>query len=100
MKLQVGQTLVSTVDSTSVVVVRAPADELSVTCGGQEMAPKGAGGAPAAAGAGTGGIQLGKRYVLDGVDLELLCVKAGSHPVEVGGVALAQKSAKPLPASD
>jgi hypothetical protein len=99
MKLQVGQTLVSAVDSTSVVVVRAPADELSVTCGGQEMAPKGT-GAPAAGGPGDGGIQLGKRYVLDGVELELLCVKAGSHPVEVDGVALTLKTAKPLPASD
>src|SRR5881275_707744 len=102
MKLTVGQTLVSTVDTTSVVVVRCPASDVTVTCGGEEMvAPRdtptpGAGnGAPAG-----GGAQLGKRYTVEGVEIELLCVKAGTHPLAVDGAPATQKAAKPLPASD
>ncbi|GAA5056826.1 hypothetical protein HNP84_007109 [Thermocatellispora tengchongensis] len=102
MKLTVGQTLVSTVDTTAMIVVRCPEEELTVTCGGREMVPQGA--APAAApGTGTaegGGAQLGKRYTVEGVAVELLCVKPGTHPVAVDGVPVSVKAAKPLPASD
>jgi hypothetical protein len=57
-----------------------------------------AGRIPAAANG--GGVQLGKRYTTDTVDVELLCVKAGDHQVTVDGAPAVQKSAKPLPASD
>ncbi len=46
------------------------------------------------------GAQLGKRYVLDDIGLELLCVKAGTYPLAVGDDQLGIKSAKPLPSSD
>jgi hypothetical protein len=104
MELKIGQTLVSVVDDTAVVVVRSPGTDITVTCGDQEMVPKESNppAAPprAAGGAGGGGAQLGKRYTAEGVDIELLCVKAGTAPLAVNGVAVGHKSAKPLPASD
>lgn len=101
MKPNVGQTLQSVVDDTALVVVRCPAEELTVTCGGHEMVPKGeAGDRLPAAGPGGQGTLLGKRYTVEGLDVELLCVRAGDHPVAVNGEEVAQKSAKPLPASD
>ena len=39
MKLEVGRSWASTVDGTAVVVVRAPGDEVALTCGGAEMVP-------------------------------------------------------------
>jgi hypothetical protein len=100
MKLTVGQTLESVVDSTALVVVRCLDEDLEVTCGGREMVPRGEAGEhvpPATTGP---GVLLGKRYTVEGADVELLCVKAGDHPVAVNGTEVAQKSAKPLPASD
>jgi hypothetical protein len=102
MKLRLGQSLISAVDATAMIVVRCPEVEVSVTCGGQEMLaetppavlPTGA-PAPAAV-----GVLMGKRYVADEVGLELLCVRPGPYPVEVNGVPVVQKNAKPLPASD
>ena len=102
MKLKVGQTLTSAVDATSVVVVRAPDKDVALTCGGVPMlGPEDAPAAGATAqGEPGGGLLLGKRYADEPLGLQLLCVKAGEHPVTVDGVALAQKSAQPLPASD
>jgi hypothetical protein len=102
MELKIGQTLVSVVDDTAVVVVRCPGTDITVTCGDEEMVPKESNppAAPPRAAAGGGGAQLGKRYTAEGVDIELLCVKAGTAPLAVNGVAVGQKSAKPLPASD
>jgi uncharacterized Zn-binding protein involved in type VI secretion len=96
----VGQTLESTVDTTTLVVVRCPDQDVTVTCGGRPMAPRGeitVKTAPVATGDGT---LLGKRYTVDAMDIELLCVGTGSSPVAVDGTEVAVKSAKPLPASD
>ena len=99
MKLRVGQTLHSTVDDATVVVIRTPEDDLSVTYGGAEMSdrkPDAPGdGAPAGE-----GLLLGKRYADDGVGIELLCTKPGQGTLAVGGTPLPLKEAKPLPASD
>ena len=46
------------------------------------------------------GTQLGKRYVNEAGDLELLCTKPGEGSLSVGDVKLALKEAKPLPSSD
>ncbi|MDX6742143.1 hypothetical protein [Actinocorallia sp. A-T 12471] len=100
MKLRVGQTLRSAVDATALVVVRAPDDDLAIACGGVDMGEEQvAERSPAIAGAGSG-VLLGKRYTVDGIDVELLCVAGGDHAVSVGGTEVVQKSAKPLPASD
>ncbi|WP_280231099.1 hypothetical protein [Nocardia cyriacigeorgica] len=101
MKFEVGQTLVSVVDATAVVVIRAPAGAGVLTCGGKDMVV----GKPAADGgsvemAGHGGTVLGKRYVDGAGALEVLCIKAGSGALALDGRALEVKSAKPLPSSD
>lgn len=103
MKARIGQTLASTVDATTVIVVRAPGDELMITCGGAAMVdPRG----PAAGREGTadpaqqGGSLLGKRYADEKLGLELLCTKSGPGTLAVNGSALPLKAAKPLPASD
>ena len=101
MKLQVGQMLKSVVDSTTLVVVRCGAEELTVVCGGHEMTAEPPGMRLAVVGGSNGeGVLAGKRYTVEGLEVELLCAHAGDHPVTVNGMATVQKSAKPLPASD
>jgi hypothetical protein len=103
MKLRTGQTLSSPVDTTTVVVIRAPGGDLEVTCAGvrlydprgDEVAP---GGVPDPAQ--MDGTQLGKRYASDDVGLELLVTRAGKGTLAVNGTPLSLKGAKPLPASD
>ena len=100
--LKAGTRLRSAVCSTEVMVIAAPADGVDVRCGGtpmigmDEQSPEGA-ALDTAASAGT---QLGKRYVNEGGDLELLCTKPGEGSVAVGETALVLKEAKPLPSSD
>ncbi|WP_330255193.1 hypothetical protein OG874_11950 [Nocardia sp. NBC_00565] len=103
MKPSVGQMLASTVDATTVIVVRWPDDDLEITCGGAAMVDaKG----PEAGTTGTAdpeqmdGSQLGKRYADDERGVELLCTKAGQGTLALNGVPLPLKGAKPLPASD
>ena len=43
---------------------------------------------------------LGKRYVDDESDIEVLCTKAGDGALAVDGRPLVLKTAKPLPSSD
>lgn len=101
MKLNVGLALYSSVDSTAVIVVRAPDADVTITCGDAEMTTD----KPAAdAGDGTAGSAtgtlLGKRYADEELGLELLCTKAGPGALAVNGAPLEIKQAKPLPASD
>lgn len=104
MKLVAGQALFSPVDTASVIVVRAPREELTVRCGGIEMVfDKEAAGSAVAdrTDAATGaGVLLGKRYVDDDLGLELLCTKGGRGTLTANGAVLRIKAAKPLPASD
>jgi hypothetical protein len=93
----------STVCSTEVIVVRAPKDDIEVSCGGQPMVDMGA----AASGNGGSvspefaeGTQMGKRYADEDLGLELLCTKAGDGSLAVDGKQLLIKGAKPLPSSD
>lgn len=102
MLLKSGQSLASTVDTTTVIVVRAPAEEITLTCGGVEMAPGkvASGDGSTIDAAHSGGSLLGKRYVDDEVGLEILCTKAGVGRLAANGAPLPVKSAKPLPSSD
>ena len=103
MRLQVGQTLQSVTDSTAVVVIRASAADVSLTCGGAEMvdakAAAPAGKAAALPGHGDGTL-LGKRYEDANATIELLCTKGGTSSLALDSVPMAVKAAKPLPASD
>jgi hypothetical protein len=103
MKPRPGQLLASTVDSTTVIVVRAADGEIELTCAGVEMwDPKDGGAGPAgeADPAQLAGTQMGKRYADEKTALELLCTKPGKGTIAVNGVPLAQLGPKPLPASD
>lgn len=100
--MKAGSRLKSTVCTTEVIVVKAPAVEVDVTCGGAPMA---LGTEPVtdrgqAAADAKGGSALGKRYVNGDETLEILCTKAGEGSLGADGALLALKEAKPLPASD
>jgi hypothetical protein len=102
-KLKPGTRLRSQVDSTEVIVVRSPADDIEVTCGGHPMIDVQAEPEPglAAAGEAAKGTQLGKRYTADGDSaIELLVTKPGMYGLSIDGAPLVLKEAKPLPASD
>jgi hypothetical protein len=100
--LKVGLRLRSAVCSTEVMVVAAPQADVEVTCGGALMIdvarerPPGGSASPDAA----AGTAMGKRYVSESGDLELLCTKPGEGSLGVGGTLLRPKDAKPLPSSD
>lgn len=94
-----GDQLASTVCTTRVVVVRAPADAQPViTCGGSPMVP--AASAPSAATGADVATRIGKRYVDATEQFELLCTNSGAGELSCDGVAMTVKAAKPLPASD
>jgi hypothetical protein len=100
--LKAGSRMRSAVCSTEVMVIQAPAGDVDVRCGGAPLVPLGtapaAGAAPAPGAA--GGTQIGKRYVSESGELELLCTKPGGGTLALGEQALAIKGAKPLPSSD
>jgi len=101
-QLKPGMRIRSAVCDTEVMVIAAPAGEAEVTCGGVPMIAMGA--EPTAGVAidpdAAEGTQLGKRYINEAGDLELLCTKPGKGSLGCGGALLDIKGAKPLPASD
>ena len=101
MKLRPGQKLHSAVCDAQVVVVKAPAGEVELGCGGAPLLDDGqdVDGATLDASLGDGPL-LGKRYADDEVGLELLCTRAGTGALTVDGRLLPVKGAKPLPSSD
>jgi hypothetical protein len=100
-ELKAGSRLKSAVCTTEVIVVKTPAGNLDVTCGGvamvaaTETVERGSPKPDAAA-----GTALGKRYVNADETLEILCTKAGEGSLGIGDTLLSLKEAKPLPASD
>ena len=101
MKLKTGQSLTSATDSTTVIVISAVADEVSLTCGGVEMVEPGTAADKKSAVAGSAGeTLLGKRYVDEAGLIEVLCTKAGETVLALDGTALTIKAAKALPSSD
>ncbi len=97
-----GTKLHSAVCDTQVVLVRAPKDDVEIGCGGVPMLAEGE-DAPAGATLDESladGTLIGKRYADEELGIELLCTKAGKGTLTVNGTPLAQKGAKPLPASD
>ena len=102
MNITAGSRWRSAVDTTEVVVIRAPSEDSSLECGGQQMVVLGTDLQTA----GTvhpdyrDGTTLGKRYCDDDTGLEVLCTKAGEGSLALGGRSLHIKEAKPLPSSD
>jgi hypothetical protein len=100
--LKPGARLFSAVCTTELMVVKTPKSEISITVGGVEplLSAAGRNTAGTIADGHGGGCAIGKRYVDESGDLELLCSKAGAGVPAVDGVPLALKDAKNLPASD
>ncbi|KAA0236513.1 MAG: hypothetical protein EDR02_00095 [Actinobacteria bacterium] len=100
--MKAGTRLRSAVCETEVMVVSAPEGAVQITCGGAPMigmddeAPHGLTLSSDAA----RGTLLGKRYVTNTGDLEVLCTKPGEGSVAADGEILEVKEAKPLPSSD
>jgi len=98
--LKAGGRFKSAVCDAQVMVIKAPAGEFELACGGADMI------APTAAAAGTidsalsDGALIGKRYVNADESLELLCTKGGNGTLTFDGVPLEIKQAKQLPSSD
>ena len=101
-QLKPGSRIRSAVCTTEVMVIACSHGDASVTCGGLPMIDLGAEPPPGATidSAAATGTQIGKRYVNEAADLELLCTKPGMGTLAAGGTALTMKGAKPLPASD
>jgi len=101
MELKAGSRLQSSICDTQIMVVKAPADDVDITCGGVAMVA--VGDNPVAGTPVDGlaeGSAMGKRYTNEDGSLEVLCTKPGVGSVGLGETALQLKDAKPLPASD
>ena len=95
-----GTKLSSTVCKTQIMVLRAPTEELSISCGGAPMQV----GDPAELGSmvsdQAGGTLVGKRYTDEAETMEFLCTRGGEGTVVVEGYTIDIKAAKKLPSSD
>ena len=95
-----GTKLSSTVCQAQIMILRAPASELEISCGGalmQEGEPDSLGDLnPDLA----DGALVGKRYVDEEESMEFLCTRAGEGTIAVNGTPLTIKQAKQLPSSD
>ena len=107
MNVKPGTRLRSVVCDTEVIVVKAPAGDVSLQCGGQPMAVIERGGARSGRSAPppidpelASGTLLGKRYVAAASELELLCTRAGQGTLTIDGSLLTIMNSKPLPSSD
>lgn len=100
--LAIGQRLRSQVCETEVMVVRVAGPIPAPDCGGHPMVAGTDAADPALTldVAWSAGSRLGKRYVVEGFDLELLVVRSGAGSLGVAGRSMTEKSAKPLPSSD
>ena len=102
MTLKAGARFKSAVCDTQVMVIKAPAGEFALACGGAAMiAPTAAAPAGVALdGAHAAESLIGKRYVNADESVELLCTKGGKGSLALNGTAMEVKQAKQLPSSD
>ena len=101
MALKAGARFKSAVCDTQIMVIKAPAGDFELACGGSAMlAPAAAapGGAQLAPGAAE--TLIGKRYVNADESVELLCTKGGKGALALNGMPMEVKQAKQLPSSD
>lgn len=98
--LKAGSRLRSQVDTTEVIVVRAPTEAVELLIGGHPAIDIAADPAPGLEAVSGEAALIGKRYTREEADLEVLVTKAGGASLAVGGTALFLKESRPLPASD
>lgn len=101
MQLKPGSRYRSATCAAEFVVVKAPADDLDLRCGGEPVVTiDEAGGTSTPVAPFNEGTLVGKRYTNDDETLEVLSTKAGEGSLSIGDAALVVKGAKPLPSSD
>ena len=100
--LKAGTRFKSAVCASQIMVVKAPARDVALTCGGAPVLELAAPDAPSGSidPAHKQGTQMGKRYTNAADDVEVLCTKPGEGGLAVDGEILVVKGAKPLPSSD
>ena len=100
--LKAGARFKSAVCDVQVMVIKAPAGEHALSCGGAAMiAPTALPPADAQLDPNAAGETLiGKRYVNADESIELLCTKGGKGSLALNGTPLEIKQAKQLPSSD
>lgn len=96
-QLKPGLKLTSAACSAQVIVIRAPAVPVTITCCGQPLVTE---GEPRPAAGEPDAVLIGKRYTDEPSGLELLCTRSGAGPLAADGRELTVKAAKPLPSSD
>lgn len=98
--LKAGARFKSAVCNTQVMVIKAPAGDYALECGGALMvAPNEDGGGELNADFANGTL-MGKRYVDADETIEMLCTKPGDGSLVLNGTPLEVKQAKQLPSSD
>lgn len=101
MPLKAGARFKSDVCDTQVMVIKAPAGEFELACGGAAMiAPNVTPGSTTIQTELAGETLIGKRYVNADESVELLCTKGGKGSLTLNGAPLEIKQAKQLPSSD
>jgi len=95
-----GTKLSSTVCKTQIMVLRAPAEELEISCGGGPMQVGDPEELNAIDDTQSGGTLVGKRYTDEAETMEFLCTRGGDGSVSVAGYTIDVKAAKKLPSSD
>lgn len=98
MHIRPGLKLKSLASTAQFIVIRAPGEDVDLTCAGALLAA--AAGAQPDEGEGGQDLQVGKRYSNGSGDLELLCTHPGLGPVQLAGQDLSIKVAQALPSSD
>jgi hypothetical protein len=100
--LKAGARLKSAVCDAEVMVIKIPAGECELSCGGLPMIALAASRDPNAQlpAAQDQACLVGKRYVDAQEAVELLCTKGGKGSLAANGAALVVKQAKALPSSD
>lgn len=98
--LKAGSRFKSAVCDAQVMVIKAPAGEFELQCGGADMLGGTATGSGTLDPAKAGETLIGKRYVNADESLELLCTKGGKGSIWFDGAPLEIKQAKQLPSSD
>lgn len=98
--LKPGGRFKSAVSDVQLMVVKAPAGEHELRCGGADMIAANAEAGGSLPADDTGEVLIGKRYVNADESLELLCTKGGKGTLVFNGTALDIKQAKQLPSSD
>ena len=100
MELKAGVRLQSAVSDAELIVVRAPSEPVTLTCGGVPLVAAGEAKTGTPAAPLEDQVQLGKRYVDEPSGTELLCTKAGAGSLAADDRVMTLKTAKPLPSSD